>query len=281
VVHDAEFRPRHISEFSDITPFGAWVGALSAASKLPEGTTHVEVAIKQLFPQFEVLTIDISGGAAAVRQSLEEFCHARSVDVIIAIDVGGDALCTGFEPTLRSPLCDQTMLAALHRFQHSYLGVFGLGSDGELPLADFQRRFNNLLAQDAYLGAIPLEARHVDLLERALTSGKSECSRLPLAVFDRLERRQIDACGKVLNTLPPALHAIDLHSEHVPLRSGKRVGELSILSVFTLFFQLSKVYAGSRFPELIDESAPLTAAIQRLKEAGIVTEIEENLELQA
>ena len=57
-------------------------------------------------------------------------------DLIVFLDVGGDALAHGDEPGLGSPLCDAVMLAAadlLAEREVPVLGaLFGTGCDGEL-----------------------------------------------------------------------------------------------------------------------------------------------------
>ncbi len=76
---------------------------------------------------------------ARVRAALEEYVTDQDIGQIIGIDVGGDALCVGSEPTIRSPLCDQIMLAAVSRFPGAVLGVIGLGADGDLPMVSHGR----------------------------------------------------------------------------------------------------------------------------------------------
>ncbi|MGH8931195.1 MAG: DUF1152 domain-containing protein [Egibacteraceae bacterium] len=88
------------------------------------------------------LTVDLAGpiflldprrGAVGMRVQLEELVDVLSLIEVIVVDVGGDILARGDEPTLRTPLADFLVLAAVVDLPVSTtLLVAGLGLDAEL-----------------------------------------------------------------------------------------------------------------------------------------------------
>ena len=60
----------------------------------------------------ETVLIDVSGGAGGAATGIAEAAEALGCDLVLGVDVGGDALSRGDEPGLASPLCDAMMIAA-------------------------------------------------------------------------------------------------------------------------------------------------------------------------
>jgi hypothetical protein len=67
--------------------------------------------------------------------------------VLTIVDVGGDLLAHGDEPTLRSPLADSLILGATAEFEHARALVTGAGVDGELPETLVRQRYAELGAR--------------------------------------------------------------------------------------------------------------------------------------
>lgn len=80
--------------------------------------------------------IDPSHGAQGITRQLEELVQHLGPESIDLLDVGGDILARGDEPTLRTPLADALTLAACKRGGFPVrLLIAGPGLDGEVPVA--------------------------------------------------------------------------------------------------------------------------------------------------
>jgi hypothetical protein len=84
-----------------------------------------------------LVLLDPSHGAAGMRTQLTELVGIYRPDGVTVLDVGGDAIARGDEPSLRSPLADALSLAATTRLDSPVeVMVAGPGLDGELREAD-------------------------------------------------------------------------------------------------------------------------------------------------
>ncbi|MER5297994.1 DUF1152 domain-containing protein [Streptomyces lasiicapitis] len=93
--------------------------------------------------------IDPYAGAAGITCQLDELTAHFTPETIDLLDVGGDILAHGDEPTLRSPLADALTLAACARAKAATsirLLVAGPGLDGELPADTLRPRLGPLIA---------------------------------------------------------------------------------------------------------------------------------------
>lgn len=85
--------------------------------------------------------IDPHHGAEGMARQLEELIAELSPQSIDVLDVGGDILARGDEPTLKSPLGDALTLAACAQVNAEMrLLIAGPGLDGEIPAADLRDR---------------------------------------------------------------------------------------------------------------------------------------------
>ena len=109
-----------------------------AGSTLPRLAGELDVDLYLLDPR---------GGAAGIARQLAELTDALLTDVLTIVDVGGDILAHGDEPTLRSPLADSLILAATVAFDGARALVTGAGIDGELPESLVHERYDQLGAQ--------------------------------------------------------------------------------------------------------------------------------------
>jgi hypothetical protein len=84
----------------------------------------------------KLLLLDTSRGATGLRAQIRSVARTANADHIELIDVGGDVLAHGDEPTLRSPLADALTLAATEGQEAAVdVRMIGAGVDGELPAA--------------------------------------------------------------------------------------------------------------------------------------------------
>ncbi|MFG2529844.1 DUF1152 domain-containing protein [Streptomyces sp. NPDC048516] len=125
--------PRGPANFTGLRPLTRSVQAVpaDAAPIAPAGSTLPRLAAE--LPQTFAL-IDPHHGAEGIVRQLEELVQHLEPDSVDLLDVGGDILAQGDEPTLRSPLADALTLAGCCELNFPVrLLVAGPGLDGELP----------------------------------------------------------------------------------------------------------------------------------------------------
>jgi hypothetical protein len=138
--------PRDPSSFTGLEPVGDLNYRItadttpirSAGSTLPRLAAELDADLYLLDPR---------GGAEGLRQQLAELTVELDTNTVTIVDVGGDILAHGDEPTLRSPLADSLVLAATADLDHVQLLVTGAGIDGELPEALVLERYDQLGAE--------------------------------------------------------------------------------------------------------------------------------------
>lgn len=277
--HDPKALPRHVHEFRNLVRINDWIGLVDQETSV-EGIKHIEADVAAALGGRKVLTIDVSGGAARVRAALREYTEDNEIAQVIAIDVGGDALCRGHEATIKSPLCDQIMLAALAEFPGAILGVIGLGADGELSMADFYERFDVLLKLGAYQGALEIHPGDLGRLQQVLVAAKTECSKHPVRIAAQTPPWKVHEVHALMNCAKPDPRKAMNSIATVDLRAGTRTGELTELTGFTLYFDLPKVYTSNRFSHFLDETLGVWELNKVLVQKGYITEIIEDVVCQ-
>ncbi|GAB2806751.1 hypothetical protein GCM10027091_43760 [Streptomyces daliensis] len=137
--------PRSPRDFTGLRPLTPSVQAVpaGAAPVAPAGSTLPRLA--DVLPQTFAL-IDPRHGVLGMTRQLEELIAHLAPETIDLLDVGGDILARGDEPTLRSPLADALTLAACARLDAPVrLLVAGPGLDGELPPQQLRDRLGPLV----------------------------------------------------------------------------------------------------------------------------------------
>ncbi|MEV6803337.1 DUF1152 domain-containing protein [Streptomyces sp. NPDC051132] len=125
--------PRGPGNFSGLEPVtrSVWSVPATARPVAPAGSTLPRLAA-ELRHTFALL--DPHHGAEGITRQLEELVEHLSPRSVDLLDVGGDILAEGDEPTLRSPLADALTLAACCQVNAPIrLLVAGPGLDGEIP----------------------------------------------------------------------------------------------------------------------------------------------------
>ncbi len=275
IVHDPRGRPRQISEFKNATVFNDLIAEVGPNTITNDKIAHVEARVSSALGGRPVVMLDITPGSAALSDRLADYCERRSIDAVIGLDAGGDVLCEGSEPTLESPICDQLLVAALSELPDTLLGVFGFGSDGEMPLEYIRPRFAGLRQMDAYLGALPIESADIPLMQQVLESAPTEASRLPISIAQGLSPDRLQEILRLLNSSEPNLNAAIGEESLQSMRSGHRTAHLSDLSATTMFFKMLPVFRSSQFGKLWDATADIDGIAVILKAAGITTEFTE------
>ncbi|MFJ2891351.1 DUF1152 domain-containing protein [Streptomyces sp. NPDC087305] len=130
--------PRRPSDFTglELLTQSVWSVPAEARPIAPSGSTLPRLAAE--LPHTFAL-IDPQHGAEGITRQLEELVRHLEPTSIDLLDVGGDILARGDEPTLKSPLADALTLAACCQVNAPIrLLVAGPGLDGELPIAQVQ-----------------------------------------------------------------------------------------------------------------------------------------------
>ncbi|CQR62895.1 DUF1152 domain-containing protein [Streptomyces leeuwenhoekii] len=127
--------PKNFTGLEPLTP-AVWKVPAQARPIAPAGSTLPRLAAE--LPHTLAL-IDPGHGAEGVTRQLEELINHLEPESIDLLDVGGDLLARGDEPTLRSPLADALTLAACGQVNAPIrLLIAGPGLDGELPADDLR-----------------------------------------------------------------------------------------------------------------------------------------------
>ncbi|MFC8571313.1 DUF1152 domain-containing protein [Streptomyces sp. NPDC057245] len=195
-------RPTDFTGLERITP-AVWSVPARARPIAPAGSTLPRLAAE--LPATFALLDPHQGAAGLTRQlvSLVDHVQPASIDLL---DVGGDILAQGDEPTLKSPLADALMLAACCQLNAPVrLLVAGPGLDGELPPE----------AMTSALGPVvhTLTAEDTAAISTALEWHPSEATGL-LAATARGVRGTCEIRDAGLPVLltdeSPAVHEVDL-----------------------------------------------------------------------
>ena len=112
---DPQPGPRAESEIEGARRLAPGVMAASAGTRVREsGVLFAESRMAELLGE-ETVLVDATLGPAQLADGIAAAAASLGVDLIVFVDVGGDALAHGDEPGLASPLCDALLLAAAAR----------------------------------------------------------------------------------------------------------------------------------------------------------------------
>ncbi|MEJ8636284.1 DUF1152 domain-containing protein [Streptomyces sp. MS2.AVA.5] len=162
--------PRGPASFTGLRPLTRSVQVVPGDARPvpPAGSTLPRLAAE--LPQTFAL-IDPHHGAEGITRQLEELVQQLEPESIDLLDVGGDILARGDEPTLRSPLADALTLAACCQVNAPVrLLVAGPGLDGEIPAKDLRDRTGPTL--------LTLTAEHVEPVSSVLEWHPSEATAM-------------------------------------------------------------------------------------------------------
>ncbi|MEW2287076.1 DUF1152 domain-containing protein [Streptomyces sp. NPDC047841] len=137
--------PRGADNFTGLEPVtrSVWSVPATAEPIAPAGSTLPRLAAE--LPH-NIALLDPHHGAEGVTRQLEELIDHLVPVSIDLLDVGGDILAQGDEPTLKSPLADALTLAACCQVNAPIrLLVAGPGLDGEVSPDDLRPLFGPLV----------------------------------------------------------------------------------------------------------------------------------------
>jgi len=231
-------------------------GVLAASGETVIAASGIPFAESRLAGMLGVQTVlvDVTIGPSAIAAGLEGAAGAMGCDLIIFLDVGGDALAHGDEPGLGSPLCDAVMLAAADLLAERGVAVlgalFGTGCDGELTPPEVLERLAEVGLAGGLAGAVGLTPEVASLVEQAVEAVPTEASAQAVRAFR-------GATGEV------------------PIRDGRRTVLLSPLAAITFFFLIpAAVRSAARLALAVRDAGDLDEANAILRSLGVRTELD-------
>jgi hypothetical protein len=257
---DPQPGPRRAEEIEGARRLGPAVLAARPETRVrASGVRFAEARMAELLGE-ETVLVDASRGPAEIARGLAAAAAELGCDLLVLVDVGGDALAHGDEPGLASPLCDALLLAAgdLLATQGGVpvLGaVFGIGCDGELTLDEVLARLAEVAAAGGLAGWRGLTAPVVERLDHAVAAVPTEASAQALRCFR----------GEIGETA---------------IRAGRRSVPLSPLGALTAYFDVpAALRSAARLAAAVREAPDLEAANGLLR--GLVRRTELDYERDA
>jgi hypothetical protein len=245
--------PRRLAELEDARDLNAATALAGPATRGPGGFAFAEARMAGILGA-DTLLVDPTPGPAAVAAGLTDAAAALDCDLLVLVDVGGDALARGHEPGLASPLCDAVLLAAGTLAADAGLvtlaAVVGPGCDGELTHDELLLALADVAAAGGLLGVRALDADTLPVLEAAAAEIPTEASA------------QVLRCAR---------------GERGPtaIRGGRRPLELSALGALTVYVEpRAAVASAAALARAVRDRPTLNAANDALHELGVRTELD-------
>jgi hypothetical protein len=251
---DPEPGPRAESEIEGARRLAPGVMAASAGTHVREtGVQFAEARMAELLGE-ETVLVDATLGPSQLAAGLAAAAESLGSDLIVFVDVGGDALAHGDEPGLASPLCDAVLLAAAARLAERGVtvlgGIFGIGCDGELTPAEVLARLAEVGAEGGLAGARGLTPAVARRLDEAVKAVPTEASA-------------------------QALHCFRGEIGRATIRSGRRSVELSPAGAVTFYFDpVAALRSAARLAAAVSGARDLEHANEILHGLGVHTELD-------
>jgi len=247
--------PRAETEIEGARRLAPGVLAATGSTRVREsGVVFAESRMAGLLGE-ETVLVDATLGPAALADGIAAAAAKLGSDLIVFVDVGGDALAHGDEPGLASPLCDSLMLAAAARLAaaervHVLGAIFGVGCDGELTVAEVLERLAEVAGAGGFAGARGLTPPVAARLRQAVEAIPTEASAQALRCFH-------GAIGEAT------------------IRQGRRTVELSPVGALTFYFDIpAAVASAARLAAAVMDARGLDHANEILHGAGVHTELD-------
>jgi hypothetical protein len=250
-VIDPDPGPRSAAEIEGARELASGVLAASAQTRVRgSGVRFAEARVAELLGE-ETVLVDVTRGPAEIARGLDAAASTLDRDLLVFVDVGGDALAHGGEEGLASPLCDAIMLAAASLVERPALGgVFGPGCDGELTPEEVLERMAEVAAAGGLAGIRGLTPPVVERLDRAVETVPTEASAQALRCF----RGEVGANS---------------------IRGGRRTVHLSPLGALTFYFDVAAaVGSAARLAAAVRDAPDIESANETLHALGLRTELD-------
>lgn len=250
MVVDPHPGPRPLCDIHGAEPLdGAALVSPERGATTPEGVHFCESHLASHLGEQTVL-IDVTAGARKAGRGIDAACGALGCDLVVLVDIGGDAIADGSEPGLASPLCDATMLAAgSHAKTSAVACVLGAGCDGELETAEVLGRVAALARARAWLDTWGTSPDAADEIERGAAVAVTEASLLV---------------------------AMAARGEHGPveIRNGRRVVDLGPVAALAFIFDLELAMEELPLARAVIDAESIEAARDALHDLGVSTELD-------
>ena len=249
--------PRPLADIRGAKPLGGGAALVDPATgaTTPDGAHFCESRLAGFLGTPTVL-IDVTGGPAGAAAGIAEAASDLECDLVLLIDIGGDAIAAGGEPGLASPLCDAVMIAAAAEAcgpeLPCVLGVLGAGCDGELRPAEVLRRVAALAGVGAWIATTGVSPDAATEIEAAAREAVTEASLL------------VARCAR--GTVG-----------EVEIRGGRRTVEAGPLGAVCFLFDLEAALAELPLACAVAGTDSIAAAHDALTRLGITTELDYEL----
>lgn len=249
--------PRRADEIAGAEAVATGILAAGPDTRVRETGTPFAESRMAAFLGERTLLIDPTIGPRALAAGIAETADRFACDLLVFVDVGGDALARGGEPGLGSPLCDALLLAAAAVLQRSGRpvlgGIFGAGCDGELTLAEVAARLAELGRAGGLAGARGLTEPVAARLEAAMEHVVTEASAQAVRAFR----------GEIGRT---------------SIRGGRRTLELNPAAATTAYFDAAIAYERvAPLARAVVDAGSLEEANASLNRLGVRTELDAEL----
>jgi hypothetical protein len=249
--------PRSIAEIEGGRELAPGVLAAAPDTRVREnGVVFAEARMAEFLDE-ETVLVDVTRSPREIAAGIELAARAFGCDLVVFVDVGGDALAHGGEPGLASPLCDALMLAAASHVATLPVlgGIFGPGCDGELTPAEVLERVAELARAGGLAGMRGLTP---EVVER---------------VMDAVEVVPTEASAQALRCFRGEYGTAEI-------RGGRRTVQLSPLGAATIYFDV-RVAVGSaaRLALAVREADGIEEANDLLRGLDLRTELDYEREM--
>lgn len=245
--------PRAEAEIEGARPLAPAVLAASPETRVRRSGVRFAESHMAAFLGEETVLVDVTRAPIDIARGLDRAARELGADLVVCVDVGGDALGHGGEKGLASPLCDAMMLAAASHLEERLpvLGaIFGPGCDGELTPDEVLERVAEVAASGGLAGVRGLTPAVVERLSGAVTVVPTEASAQALRCF-RGERGTST------------------------IRGGRRSVELSPLGATTIYFEVAAALrSAARLARAVREADGLEGANEILHSLDVHTELD-------
>jgi hypothetical protein len=245
--------PRSVAEIVGGRELAPHVLAAGPETRTEGGVLFGESRMAGLLGE-ETVLVDVTPAPSAIAAGIAGAADRLGADLLVFVDVGGDVLAHGHEPSLGSPLCDAVMLAAAARLQREgrqvMAAIFGLGCDGELTVPEVNERIADVARAGGLAGV------------RGITPTVAE---------------RLDAAVKVVPTeaSAQALRAFRGEVGTATIRGGRRTLELTPSAAMTFYFDPQVAMAATApLARAVDGAASLADANETLRAMGVRTELD-------
>jgi hypothetical protein len=251
---DPEPGPRSADEIDGATELAPGILAANGNTVIRNGQILFAESRVAGMLGVQTVLVDVTVGPKAIAAGLETAVETIGCDLVVFLDVGGDALAHGDEAGLGSPLCDAVMLAAADLLAERGVPVlgalFGTGCDGELTPSEVLERLAEVGVAGGLAGAVGLTPEVAGLIERAVEVVPTEASAQAVRAFRGV-------------------------AGEVPIREGRRTVLLSPLAAVTFFFLVpAAVRSAARLALAVRDAADLDEANAILRSLGVRTELD-------